>query len=102
MNSNVQELFNASKQLIEKDDFQSIDRVLPAIEICIESGLNQFANVQALITDTLNYVERLNEGFFDGNREQLIKDIEYSLATLEAEDEGYVSVVDRMMKEGAK
>lgn len=102
MNVNVKELFEASKQLIEKGDFQSIDRVLPAVEACIESGVTEFANVKALVTDVLTYIERLQDGFFDGKKEAMRKDIEYSLATLEAEDEGYVSVVDRMIKETIK
>jgi hypothetical protein len=101
MNNNVRELCEAAVQLIEKNDCQSVDRALLAIEAAINSGANQFVPVRELIRDTLTYVECLQDGFFHGKKDQMIKDIQYSLATLQAQEEGYVSVVDRMLKEAA-
>jgi hypothetical protein len=101
MNSNVKELMMAAEQLISQDDCQSIDRILLAVEAVIESGANQFVPVKELIRDTLTYIDYLQNGFFYGEKEEMIKDIQYSLATLQAQEEGYVSVVDRMLKEAA-
>lgn len=99
MNSNIEELKNAAIELKDNGKPATIDRALLAVEACVNSGVSQYTSVKELISDVLDIVECYQDGFFNGRKEAMMKDLEYSLATLEAEDEGYVSVVDRMIRE---